>query len=423
MHYFFGPACCFRFLRASPRVACTLLPAPLYYTECNLNRTFRVARLLGIPVEVNVSWLFTIVFVTAFLALSVYPEIIPAGSPNRDKEWLHWIMALSSGLIFFGSIIVHEFAHSVIALRYGIPVKSITLFIFGGVSQIGGEAKRPRHEFLMAIAGPFTSLIMAAMFFGLWYLTGGNEDSPVTIVLEWLFLMNLIIAAFNMAPGFPMDGGRVLRSVIWGVSGNLYRATRLATLVGRSMGYSLMIVGGLAFIGLFEEYISPWSGLWFALLGLFLESSARQAWFQAKALELLSGFTAEDIMSEDLPTTDSQVALAFLANRTDEHYIYFVENDADRVIGVLTEKEVSTVEPDLRRTATAGEVMSETNTVPVAALKEDGATILQRMETSDTWMMPVVSEGNVVGVVSKMSLLRLLARSFMPPEPAAAGQQ
>jgi Zn-dependent protease len=388
-----------------------------------LNRTFRVARLLGIPVEVNVSWLFTIVFVTAFLALSVYPEIIPDGSPNRDKEWLHWIMALSSGLIFFGSILVHEFAHSVIALRYGIPVKSITLFIFGDVSQIGGEAKRPRHEFLMAIAGPFTCLILAGMFFGLWYLTGRNEDSPLTIVLEWLFLMNLIIAAFNMAPGFPMDGGRVLRSVIWGVSGNLYRATRLATLVGRSMGYSLMIVGGLAFIGLFDEYISPWSGLWFALLGLFLESSARQAWFQAKALELLSSFTAEDIMSEDLPTTDSQVALAYLANRTDEHYIYFVENDADRVIGILTEKEVSTVEPDLRRTATAGEVMSETNTVPVAALKEDGATILQRMETSDTWMMPVVSEGNVVGVVSKMSLLRLLARSFMPQEPAAAGQQ
>jgi Zn-dependent protease len=388
-----------------------------------LNRTFRVARLLGIPVEVNVSWMFTIVFVTAFLALSVYPDIIPAGSPNRDKEWLHWVMALTSGLIFFGSILVHEFAHSVIALRYGIPVKSITLFIFGGVSQIGGEAKRPRHEFFMAIVGPLTSLVLAGLFFGLWALAGMSEDGPVAIVLEWLFLMNLIIAAFNMAPGFPMDGGRVLRSLIWGVSGNLYRATRLATLVGRSIGYSLMLIGGLAFIGLFQDYVSPWSGLWFALLGLFLESSARQAWFQAKALELLSGFTAEDIMSEDLPTTDSQVALAYLANRTDEHYIYFVENDDDRVVGVLTEKEVAGVEVDQRRTATAGDVMSETTAVPVAALREDVATILQRMESSDTWMMPVISEGNVVGVVSKISLLRLLARSFMPQEPATAGQQ
>ena len=388
-----------------------------------MNRTFRVARLLGIPVEVNVSWLFTIVFVTAFLALSVYPEIIPPGSPNRDKEWLHWVMAISSGLIFFGSILIHEFAHSIIALRYGIPVRSITLFIFGGVSQIGGEAKRPRHEFIMAIAGPMTSLLLAGVFFGLWYMIGDNEDGPVNIVLEWLFLMNLIIAAFNMAPGFPMDGGRVLRSVIWGISGNLFRATRLATLVGRSMGYSLMIVGALAFVGLFQQYITPWSGLWFALLGLFIESSARQAWFQAKALELLSGFTAEDVMSEDLPTTDSRVALAYLANRTDEHYIYFVENEADRVVGVLTEKEVAKVEPDDRRTATAGEVMSSTQDVPVAGLKEDGATLLQRMESTETWLMPVVSGGNVVGVVSKITLLRLLARSFLPREPAPAGQQ
>ncbi len=373
--------------------------------------------------EVNVSWIFTIVFVTAFLALSVYPEIIPVGSPNRDKEWLHWVMALSSGLIFFSSILIHEFAHSIIALRYGIPVKSITLFIFGGVSQIGGEAKRPRHEFLMAIAGPLTSLLLAGIFFGLWYAIGENEDGPVSIVLEWLFLMNLIIAAFNMAPGFPMDGGRVLRSLIWGVSGNLYRATRLATLVGRAMGYSLMIVGALAFIGLFQDYVSPWSGLWFALLGLFLESSARQAWFQAKALELLSSFTAEDVMSEDLPTTDSQVALAYLANRTDEHYIYLVENDEDRVVGVLTEKEVAGVPSGRPANGDGGQVMSSTRDVPVAALKEDGASLLQRMESSETWIMPVISEGNVVGIVSKITLLRVLARNFIPREPATAGQQ
>jgi Zn-dependent protease/predicted transcriptional regulator len=365
--------------------------------------------------------MFTLVFVTGFLALSIYPDWLPPGSPDRDREWVHWVMALSSALVFFGSILVHEFAHSVIALRYGIPVKSITLFIFGGVSQISGEAKRPRHEFLMAIVGPLTSLMLAGLFLGLWLLTGGSEDSPLGIVLEWLFLMNLIIAAFNMAPGFPMDGGRVLRSLIWGVSGNLFRATRLATLVGRSIGYTLVMMGGLAFLGLFEGYVNPWSGLWFALLGLFLESSARQAWFQAKALEVLSGYTAEDVMVEELPTTDRQVALSFLTNRSDEHYIYFVADDDERVIGVLTEKEVSAVEPEERRTATAGQVMSPTQAVPVVALKEDGASILQRMEAESTWMMPVVSEGNVVGVVSKLTLLRLLAQNFLSQQAAPAG--
>ena len=251
---------------------------------------------------------------------------------------------------------------------------------------------------------------------GLWFLLGADEDGPVSIVLEWLFLMNLIIAAFNMAPGFPMDGGRVLRSLIWGISGNLYRATRLATLVGRSIGYSLMIVGGLAFVGLFEGYVSPWSGLWFALLGLFLESSARQAWFQAKALEILSGYSAEDLMAEELPTVDQQVALAYLSNRSDEHYMYFVADDNEHVVGVLTEKEVSTVEADQLRNTTAGEVMISTDAVPVAGLKEDGATLLQRMETEGVWMMPVISEGNVVGIVGKITLLRLLARNFLPQE-------
>lgn len=384
-----------------------------------MNTNFRVARLLGIPVEVNISWAITLVFVTALLALRFYPAVIPENSQYRDDQLLHWIMALASCLIFFGSILVHEFAHSVIALRYGIPVKSITLFIFGGVSQIGGEAKRPRHEFIMAIIGPLTSLALAVVFFGLWFALGGNEDQPVSIVLEWLFLMNLIIAAFNMAPGFPMDGGRVLRSLIWGVSGNLFRATRLATVIGRGLGYSLIIIGALAFTGFFS-FIDQWSGIWFALLGLFLETSARQAWLQAKAIDVLGRYTAEDVMSESLPTTDMQVALAYLANRVDSRYIYFVEDQDDHVVGVVTQKEVDALPEEERKRATAGETMVSTQDVPVAALREDGATMLQRMEADSIWHLPVVSEGQVVGVVSKESLLRLLARSLMPEQPKPA---
>jgi Zn-dependent protease len=387
-----------------------------------VNTNIRVARLLGIPVEVNLSWIFTLVFVTTILALRFYPEVIPPESRYRHDELVHWIMALASGLIFFSSILVHEFAHSVIALRYGIPVKSITLFIFGGVSQIGGEAKRPRHEFIMAIIGPLTSLLLAILFLGLWFLTSGDEDSPVAIVLEWLFLMNLVIAAFNMAPGFPMDGGRVLRSLIWGFSGNLFKATRLATLVGRALGYSLMIIGAIAFTGLIE-FIDPWSGAWFGLLGLFLESSARQSWLQAKALDILGRYSAEDLMNADLPTTDGQVALTYLTNRTDPRYIYFVADDDERVIGVLTEREVDALSPETRRTATAREAMIRTQDVAVATPREDGASLLQRMEADSLWHMPVVSEGKVVGVVSKDALLRLLARAFLPKQPNLAGGQ
>jgi hypothetical protein len=144
--------------------------------------------------------------------------------------------------------------------------------------------------------------------------------------------MNLILAVFNMAPGFPMDGGRVLRSIMWGVSGNLYRATQLATLVGRGLGYALMLVGAAAFLGFLRDIIDPWSGAWFAILGLFLESSARQSWLQAKALHTLSKVSAEEIMSPDLVTAYARDEVRYLANRTTgKRFIFFVADDDENV--------------------------------------------------------------------------------------------
>ena len=382
---------------------------------------FRIARLLGIPILVNVSWLLTLAFVTTMLAVRFYPEVIPPRSPYRDDYALHWAMAVGSGLVFFASILLHELAHSIIARKQGIPVKSITLFIFGGVAQIAGEARRPLHEFIMAIIGPLTSVALAGVFFVLWWLAGHSPDRPLALVLEWLFLMNLIIAIFNMAPGFPMDGGRVLRSLIWGVSGNLYGATRLATLAGRGVGYGLMLLGAVAFFDL-VEFIDAWSGVWFVILGLFLESSARQSWLQAKAMNVLSKYSAEDVMTPDLETAGAEEKIQYLANRGGRRFIFFVSDDDDRVVGVLTEKEVDSVGKDSRLRTTASEVMRRTEDVPVAQPRDDGASLLQAMESASVWHLPVVMEGRVIGVVSKGSLLRLLERNFLPRRPGLVGQ-
>jgi Zn-dependent protease len=386
-----------------------------------VNGNIQIARVLGIPVVVNVSWLVTLAFVTSILALRFYPEVIPRSSPHRDDEVLHWVMALSSGLIFFASILLHELAHSVMARRLGIAVKSITLFIFGGVSQIASDAHRPLHEFAIAIVGPLTSVVLAGVFFALWWLTGLSSTDPLAIVLEWLFLMNLIVAAFNMAPGFPMDGGRVLRSLLWGISGNLLRATRLATIVGRGMGYSLMLIGGMAILGIIT-LIDAWSGLWFGILGMFLETSARQSWLQARALDVLAKFKAEDLMNEDLETAHRDERVRYLTNRAGgRHFIFFVSDDDDRVVGVLTEKEVAAAGGEPALTATAGELMMRPEDASVATLQEDGATMLQRMEADSLWHLPVVSEGRVIGVVGKDALLRLLARDLIP-RPRFAGR-
>ncbi|HEY4684588.1 MAG TPA: site-2 protease family protein [Dehalococcoidia bacterium] len=384
-----------------------------------MNGSFQIARFFGIPIVVNASWLLTLAFVTTMLALRFYPEVIPPRSPHRDDEALHWVMALGSGIVFFLSILLHELAHSMVARKQGIPVRSITLFIFGGVSQIGGEAKRPLHEFAMAIIGPLTSLAIAGVFFGAWSAMGRSEEKPFAIVVEWLFFMNLIVAGFNMAPGFPMDGGRVLRALLWGVSGNLHRATRLATLAGRALGYSLMFIGAFAFFGLLR-WIDPWSGVWFIILGLFLESSARQSWYQARILDTLARYSAEEIMTPDLETAGREERLRYLANRGGRRFIFFVSDPDESVVGVLTEKEVAPVGDDERLTKSAGDVMLRPQDVPVAAPREDGASLLQRMEADAVWHLPVVSEGRVVGVVSKETLLRILARNLIP-QPGLAG--
>lgn len=386
-----------------------------------MNSSFRIARLLGIPVEVNLTWIIFVVFITAVLALQYYPEFIGEASAYRNDKLVHWGLALASGLLFFLCILIHEFAHSVFALKYGIPVKSITLFVLGGVSQIGGEARRPRHEFIMAIVGPFSSLILGVLFFGLWYLVGLSNEGPGGVMLQWLFLVNVVIAVFNMAPGFPMDGGRVLRSLIWGVSGNIVRATFFATTVGRCFGYFLMILGVMAFLGL-VGFLDNFSGAWLVILGLFIESSARQSWFQAKAMDVLNRYAAEEVMTSDLETAGEREMLRYLMNRGGERYIFFVEDPDEHVIGVLTEKEVEALAPENRDTAVAREAMVGTRDVPTAGPRETGAAMLQRMEADSVWHLPVVSEGRVVGVVSKESLLRLLARGLFPPAHDPAGQ-
>jgi len=374
---------------------------------------------MGIPIVVNVSWFLMLAFVTSMLALKYYPDFaFAADSPYRDDRVLHWTMAIFSGVVFFGSILLHELAHSAVALKQGIPVKNITLFMFGGVSQIAGDARRPLHEFVMAIVGPLCSLLISVTFLAAWWLTGFSDETPVAIVVQWLFVMNLALAAFNMAPGFPMDGGRVLRAVIWGVSGNAIGATRLSTLTGRSIGYSLMILGALAFSGMLSGYIPPYNGILFVFLGLYLENAARQSWVQAKALDILAKHAAEELMKQDLETATRGERLHYLASRGGRRFMFFIADEDERVVGVLTQQELESVPESDRGTKTAGEVMLRTDQVPVAMLREDGASMLQRMDSDARWHMPVVSDGRVVGVVSKEDLLRLLAASFFPQTPA-----
>ncbi len=374
-----------------------------------MKASIRIARIMGIPILINVSWLVTISAVTALLALAWFPDVIPERSPYHDNRVWHWIMALAGGLVFFVSILLHELAHSVVALKQGIPVRSITLFIFGGVSQISGEARRPLNEFVMAVAGPVMSVILGLFFLGVWALTSFSEDGPIGAVLFWLVMMNFVLAIFNMAPGFPMDGGRVLRSLLWGVTGNMLTATRLATLVGRGIGYAIMLVGALAFLGLIGFLDNPWTGIWFVIIGQFIQSSARQSWVQARALDLLSQRKAEDLMSTDLPTAEQDEELRNLLSRSSPRFLFFVQDAAEHVVGVITEQETAGIAAAQDERSTAGQLMVKTEAATVAGPEVDGASLFQTMENASIWHLPIVSGGRVLGVVSRENLIRMLA--------------
>jgi predicted transcriptional regulator len=229
--------------------------------------------------------------------------------------------------------------------------------------------------------------------------------------------MNIVLAVFNMAPGFPMDGGRVLRATLWAITGNLLRSTRWATLLSRGIGYGMIVLGVVTLAGLIDVF-ERFNGIWFIILGMFLESSARQSWFQARALNLLAQFRAEDIMSKDLLTARAGDEVRYLGMRGGRRYMFFVTDEDDQVVGVVTEKEVNA--PGVNPTTRAGEVMLTTATAPVAQAKDDAATLFQRMEQDSLWQLPVVSDGRVLGIVSRDTLIRLFTRQ-VPTQTGLAG--
>ena len=233
-----------------------------------MGASLRLGRILGIPVEINASWLVVFLLLTFVLAQEF-------GDANLNWPVAQrWLVAILMVVLFFTSVLIHELSHSVLARRKGIPVHGITLFIFGGVSRLSREPNRPLTEFSIAVVGPLTSLLLAGVFGGVWYLLGAS-DSTLGVVLFLLAWANFTLGAFNLLPGYPLDGGRVLRAAVWGLTGNRRRGTHVATRAGQAIG-GLTVAMGIA-MGVFG---SPLDGVWIVLVGGFLFSVATASYRQ-----------------------------------------------------------------------------------------------------------------------------------------------
>jgi Zn-dependent protease len=363
-----------------------------------MKSSLHLGKIMGIPIGVNYSWFIIFFLITATLAQYVFPELYPNWSTLAC-----WIVGLSTSFLFFASLIFHELAHSFVALKKGIEVRSITLFIFGGAARIAREASSPGTEFFMAVAGPLSSVALAGLFALIWLL-GENTYEPVAAIGFYLCWINLALAVFNILPGFPLDGGRVLRSFVWWRSGNYWGATRVATLTGQALGCLLILVGVV--IG---SLVYWFSGLWLAFIGGFLYLAARASYRQAKLREGLRGLAARDLMTSDCQEVPAEMTLEAVANhqyRLAGHRCLFV-SEGGKVRGIIARQDTKLVPKRRWNTTSVAEVMVPMEKIGVIHPDEDGLTVLEKMEKGSSGLLLVVCGGEIVGVIERDRLLEV----------------
>ena len=369
---------------------------------------FRIARVRGIPIILDVTFLISFALITVILGTNILPDMIEP-DPSATTTWT---LAVVAGVIFFLSLLLHELAHSLLAMGYGMQVSSITLFLLGGVSQIKQEADRASQEFLIAIVGPLTSAILGAGFLGVFFLATG-QDSAIAAVVGWLGIVNLALAAFNMLPGFPLDGGRVFRSVIWGLTGSRTRATRWAARVGQGFGGLLAGVGVLLVlrinIGLESGGLG---GIWMILIGGFLFNAAAQSLRAVQVEEGLAKVRVRDMMNTQFRTIEAVTRLHWLAPARDriDPTATFLVTDHDTVVGVVTGLAMMMLDEQRYATATAREVMIRADAVAPIAPSASGSEALNRLQQERTIILPVVEDGRILGLVGLDQVAQVLGK-------------
>ncbi len=362
---------------------------------------FSLGRIFGIQFRIHYSWFIIFVLITGSLSWQYFPYTYPEWSAPT-----YWLTGIATSLLFFASVVAHELAHSLVARANDIPVKSITLFLFGGVAHMAREASRHGAELRMALAGPVASLVIGGLFFGL-HLLLQSVNEPVAALTFWLARINVVLALFNLIPGFPLDGGRVFRSLLWRFSGNYQRATRIAFEVGRGVGY-LFVAGGVILMFLSRE--NWFNGLWLAFIGIFLTYMATASYRQTQWQAALMGVKVADVMTTTCPVISPYVTIS----RVVQDYIFvgghqcFMVTDGGELQGILTLRNIKSVDQKTWDTTAVSDVMTPAERLKVVRMDEEVLSVLEQMEEYGISQMPVESEGRVIGLVTRDDVLRLL---------------
>jgi len=367
-----------------------------------------LGKIFGIQIGLDYSWFVIFALLTWMLAGSYYPDEFKSWSP-----WLYWLTGAVTAVVFFVSVLLHELGHSVVALRYKIPVRSITLFLFGGVAQIGTEPPSAVAELLIAIAGPLVSLALAVIFYALQSAVSGVE--PLLGLTKYLAYINIALVLFNLIPGYPLDGGRVLRAIVWAITGSMSRSTVIAANVGRF--FALLLI----FAGTFQMFSGNLGGgLWIALIGWFLDNAASVQIQQVTLRGLLTGHRVTQAMSTRCAIVPEDLTVQQLV---DEQILgsgqrCFLVNRGDKTIGLITLHRVKDVPRHKWATTSAVEVMLPFEQLKCVDPDTELWSALENMDRNGVNQMPVVRSQQVVGMLSRedaITFLRTLQELGVPP--------
>ncbi len=351
----------------------------------------KVIKIFGIDVKLHFSWWFIFFLLTWSLASSFFPSFFPGYTTTT-----YWVMGVLSALLLFVSVLLHELSHSLVALYKGIKVKSITLFFFGGVAGIEEEDLRPGTEFMMAIAGPLFSLFLASVFYLIFKLNGNGILTAITF---YLYQLNLILAIFNLVPGYPLDGGRAFRAILYAYYKDLRKATKIASFVGKIFAWFLIVMGGFGLVS------GLGGGLWFILIGAFIYFIAKVSNEQVVVKEVLSKIAVKDLMVKKIPVIKSEMNFSLFVKRylRADDDIFSVDGK-----GILDISRIQKISPKLQKTLKVKNVTLPLEKVRGLTVKDNAYTAFKAFSEQDLGVLPIKDRKKVIGYLKRSTVMRRL---------------
>jgi Zn-dependent protease/predicted transcriptional regulator len=367
-----------------------------------MQKGFKLFKVIGIQISLDYTWFIIFALVAWTLSQGYFPSVVPGLA-----MWIYIAMGVVSSLLLFASILLHELSHSYVANRLGMDIRGITLFIFGGIAELSREPDDPRMELKIAIAGPIASVVLAILF---WLIKEGLTAMAlfplVASICSYLVIINIVVVIFNMIPGFPLDGGRVLRAIWWMKSGNLQRATMVAGRVGK--GFALFLI----FFGILQTFTGNIiGGLWMVFIGIFLQQAAESGYREVLIRNSLSGIRVGDVMTREVVTVHPDDSLQVIVDDYlfRHHCVSFPVVAASRLVGMLNLGDIRAVPKEKWRETRVRDVMEPVTQHSLASPEETAIEVLSKMATLGVGRFPVVHMGKLVGIISRRDIMKLMA--------------